>query len=111
MNIIRNTKEAWLMTSSVPEEVLTELVRGAAVLESEYADYDSGGYAIVAQTQSDLAEAKQLLDYSVRLCEWATRLGSSGYLSALYILDNEFVVVLYMPINIAPDNILNELED
>ena len=38
-------------------------------------------------------------------CEWATRLGDSGYLSALYILDNEFSVVLYMPISLAPDNI------
>lgn len=111
MIIIRNTKDAWLMSGTVPEEVLTELVRGVAVLESEYDEYGAGGYAIVAQTQSDLAEAKQILDYSVRLCEWATRLGASGYLSALYILDNEFVIVLYMPIDIAPDNILSELED
>ena len=111
MHVIKTTAEAWQLAGEVPEEVLTELVRGAAVLESEYGDGGAGGYAIVIQSSADLEEAKDLLDYSKCQVEWATRLGDSGYLSALYILDNEFSVVLYMPISLAPDNILLELED
>ena len=111
MHVIKTTAEAWQLTDEVPEEVLTELIRGAAVLEAEYGDSGAGGYAIVMQSDADMEEAKDLLDYSTMICEWATRLGDSGYLSALYILDNEFSVVLYMPISLAPDNILLELED
>lgn len=111
MHVIKTTAEAWQLTDEVPEEVLTELVRGAAVLEAEYGDGGAGGYAIVMQSDADMEEAKDLLDYSTMICEWATRLGDSGYLSALYIPDNEFSVVLYMPISLAPDNILLELED
>lgn len=111
MYIIRNTTDAKLMSDKVPERVLTELIRGAAILESEYDDYGSGGYSVVIQSQSDLDEVKRLLNYSAHICEWATHLGSSGYLSAFYILNNDFSVVLYMPIDIAPDIILNELED
>ena len=111
MHVIKTTTEAWQVAGEVPEEVLTELVRGAAVLEAEYGDGGAGGYAIVIQSSADLEEAKDLLDYSTMICEWATRLGDSGYLSALYILDNEFSVVLYMPISLAPDNILLELEE
>ena len=111
MHVIKTTAEAWQLTDEVPEEVLTELIRGAAVLEAEYGDGEAGGYAIVIQSDADMEEAKELLDYSTMICEWATRLGDSGYLSALYILDNEFSVVLYMPISLAPDNILLELED
>lgn len=111
MHVIKTTAEAWQLTGEVPEEVLTELIRGAAVLEAEYGDGEAGGYAIVIQSDADMEEAKELLDYSTMICEWATRLGDSGYLSALYILDNEFSVVLYMPISLTPDNILLELED
>ena len=111
MHVIKTTAEAWQLAGEVPEEVLTELIRGAAVLEAEYGDGEAGGYAIVIQSDADMEEAKELLDYSTMICEWATRLGDSGYLSALYILDNEFSVVLYMPISLAPDNILLELED
>ncbi len=115
MHVIKTTAEAWQLAGEVPEEVLTELIRGAAVLEAEYGDGDgdggAGGYAIVMQSAADMEEAKDLLDYSTMICEWATRLGDSGYLSALYILDNEFSVVLYMPISLTPDNILLELED
>ena len=111
MHVIKTTAEAWQLAGEVPEEVLTELIRGAAVLEAEYGDDGAGGYAIVMQSAADMEEAKDLVDYSTMICEWATRMGDSGYLSALYILDNEFSVVLYMPISLAPDNILLELED
>ena len=51
---IQNTKEAWRLSGIVPEAVLSELVRGAAVLSAEYGDNGSGGYAIVAETKADL---------------------------------------------------------
>lgn len=64
MHVIKTTAEAWQLAGEVPEEVLTELIRGAAVLDAEYGDGGAGGYAIVMQSAADMEEAKELLSCS-----------------------------------------------
>lgn len=109
---IQNTKEAWRLSGIVPEAVLSELVRGAAVLSAEYGDNGSGGYAIVAETKADLETiAMHLFDYRNAVCEWATSIDDSGYISVLYLLNNDYSIMLYMPKAITPKSILQELED
>ena len=105
---IQNTKEAWRLSGIVPEAVLSELVRGAAVLSAEYGDNGSGGYAIVADLETI---AMHLFDYRNAVCEWATSIDDSGYISVLYLLNNDYSIMLYMPKAIAPKSILQELED
>lgn len=109
------TDEVYTCTATFPTEVLTELIVGCSVLDSEYGedrDYlNVGGYSIVIETLDDLPAVKSILDYESHPCEWATRLGRSGYLSALYIMNDDFSIVLFMPIAIAPAVILNELEN
>ena len=95
---IQNTKEAWRLSGIVPEAVLSELVRGAAVLSAE--------------TKADLETiAMHLFDYRNAVCEWATSIDDSGYISVLYLLNNDYSIMLYMPKAIAPKSILQELED
>lgn len=97
-----------------PDEVFTELLRGSAVLDSEHGEdrdyYESGGYSIVIETADDLLALLETINIYSRPCEWATRLGSSGFISALYLFGNDYSIMVFMPQVIAPQAILNELE-
>ncbi len=108
------TREVYNCTK-LPAEVTNELIIGTSVLDSEYGDdrdyLNVGGYSIVIEDIDDLPAVKAILDYDAHPCEWATRLGKSGYLSALYIINDDFSIMLFMPIAIAPAVILNELEN
>lgn len=54
--------------------------------------------------------ARRFIDCTVDPCEWVNRL-DCGWLSALYVLSNSFTVTLLLPRDIAPDVILQELEE
>ena len=104
------------LRSKLPECVLSELLCNVAILDAEYGpdrDYmRSGGYVLVAENPEDIHAVKDTINYEAHPCEWANRIGrDEGYLSALYLLNNDFSVVLVMPISIAPDAIVKELED
>lgn len=112
--ICETKKEAYSVGEHLPEEVLNELIIGSSVLDGEYGSerdyFKIGGYSAVVENEDDLDELKMIFNYEDYQCEWATVLGSSGYVSALYILDNDFSVMLFMPESIAPESILNETE-
>ena len=108
-------KECEALCGKIPQRVYDELVRGLAVLSAEYAEdrdyFSTGGYSLIADTKKDLFRARQFFDYSSSLCEWATILGDSGFCSALYLLSNDLSVMLYIPITLANNDILENLED
>ena len=52
----------------------------------------------------------EVIDLNTHPCEWADRLDDE-YLSALYLLNDDFSVVVFMPITVAPPALLKELED
>lgn len=113
---IGTKKELPMVANSLPERVYAELLRGTAILDAEYGEERNylltGGYSLIAQTADDLPRLKASIDYEARLCEWATKIGrDTGYISALYIINDDFSIMVYMPQSIAPDTILNELED
>ena len=103
------------LQGKIPQRVYDEVLRGIAVLDAEYGptrDYFStGGYSLIANTRKDLFCTRQFFDYTKSRCEWSTILGDSGYCSALYLLSNEYSVMLYIPIALANDDILENLED
>lgn len=109
------THEVYTCADKFPDEVFTELIISTSVLDIEYGDernyLNVGGYSIVIEDIDDLPAVKAILDYDAHPCEWATRLGKSGYLSALYIINDDFSIMLFMPIEIAPAAILIELEN
>ena len=112
---IGTTKEIPTLPSQLPERVRTEIFQGLVVLDCEYGqdrDYlSSGGYSLIAEISEDIPKLKEIIDYGTHPCEWATRIGNTGYISALFILNNDFSIMVYMPRAIAPAAILNELED
>lgn len=113
---IGTKRELPTVASKIPERVYSELYTGTVVLDAEYgAERDclqTGGYSLIVETADDLAAFKAVIDYENHPCEWATRLGrDSGWLSALYLLNDDYAIVAFMPMAIAPAAILNDLED
>ena len=104
-----------LLPSHLPEELRTEILTGLVVLDAEYSEsrnyYESGGYSVIAETIEDLPGLKCIIDYEKHPCEWATKIGRTGFVSALYILNNDFSIMAYLPQDICPTAIINELED
>ena len=88
---------------------------GLMILDEEYG-YDRnwelvGGYSILAETAEDVAGIKQYVDYDRHPPEWVTSIGYTKIISVLFILNNDFSIMVYMPQEIAPQSLLNELED
>ena len=109
---IGNEQEYAVLEDKLPKRVLSEILRGIVILTSEYGTDGEGGYTLVAETTEDIAKLKEIIDYYTHPCEWATRIGrDTRYLSALYLLNNDFAIMVYMPVNIAPTAILTDLED
>ena len=105
-----------ILANKLPERVLTEILRGIVILDAEYgADRDyllEGGYSLIVESAEDISQIKKIINYDTHPCEWATRIGrDTGYLSALYLLNDDFSIMVYIPIAIAPDTILRDLED
>ena len=112
---VGTTKECVALCGKLPQRVYEEILRGVAVLDAEFGperDYfESGGYALIADTKEDLHWARKVFDDRMYSCEWSTHLGTSGYVSALYLLNNEVSVVLYTKESFANNDILENLED
>ena len=108
------TKECVALEGQLPQRVYEEILRGVAVLDAEFGlerNYlDLGGFSLIADTGEDLRIARDLFDDRWHYCEWATRLGDTGYVSALYLLNNEFSVMLYTKESLANEDILENLE-
>ena len=112
---IGTEKEIPLISSRFPDRVIEEILAGAVVRDAEYGadrDYTNvGGYSIIIETLEDVQQLKAIIDYDTHPCEWATRIGNTGYVSALYILTDDFTVDVFMPLEIAPVTVLEDLED
>lgn len=111
------TLSEWVALEGIfHHNILEELKTYIDILDLEYGlerDYmEVGGYALIVETKKDLEQVKDVLNYDTHPCEWAMRLWSgTGYVSALYLLNNEFSIQLYIPEYIAPDDVLEELTD
>ncbi len=107
-------KEIEYIRAKFPAEVMARLRHCTGVLDEAYgADRNylqSGGYTFIAESEWDLAEVRKIIDFDTHPCEWADPL-DGGFLSALYLLNDDFSVVVIMPIDIAPPVLQAELED
>lgn len=112
---IGTTEEVSRLENHLPNRLVSEICCGVVVLGAEYGEdrdyFKEGGYSLIVETTEDLQQAKERFDPNQHLCEWATRIENTGFCSALYILDNEFTIMLYLPIAIANKDILENLED
>lgn len=112
---IGTVKEIRPLYDKFHEDVIAQMYHCTKVLDDIYGaerNYlQSGGYSLIAETLEDVsAIQKKIIDFDTHPCEWADPLGGD-YLSALYLLNDDFSIVVFMPIAIAPPALLSELED
>lgn len=102
------------LSGQIPERVMVEVLQGVIVLDAEYGanrDYlTTGGYSLIADTAEDAGLAIVSIGKN-HPCEWVTRIGTSGWVSVLYVINNDFSIMLYAPESTMPIAILQELED
>ena len=110
---IGTTREIPSLPCTLPQNVKKELLRCTAVLDREYGEdrdyHQTGGYSLIVETVEDISSIRPTLDLEAHFPEWADRYGN--YAAALYLLNDDFSVVLFIPLAIAPKSILNELEE
>lgn len=111
---IGTAAEVPTLHGQIPERVIGEVLRGVVILDAEYGEERNylvdGGYSLIATTAEDTERAIATID-KAHPCEWAVRLGNSGWTSVLYILNDDFSVVLYAPESVLPAHLLQELEE
>ena len=109
---IGTVSDALALDGIVPDDVHNDIVRGLAILDDEYGatrNYLSdGGYALITDTSDDVQQALRVI--GERPYEWVIRLGASGWTNTLYLLADDFAVVLYAPELAMPIEMLNKLE-
>lgn len=116
LHIIETKERLSTVAKAVPSAIHTELLALVMRLDAEYgADrdpLDEGGYAIVITDADDLVALRSIIDIDRHPCEWAHRTGKDGsFCYALYLLNDDFSITVYMPVDIAPNTILQDLED
>ena len=111
---IGTVKEIRPLYGKFHEDVIEQLHYCTRTLDSAYGvgrDYCRyGGYSLIAETIEDVSAIRKIIDLDKHPCEWADRL-DGDFLSALYLMNDDFSIVVFMPIAIAPPTLLSELED
>ncbi len=112
---IGHKKDVYHCGCKFPRRALQEVYTGLMILDEEYG-YDRnwenvGGYSILAETTEDVEAIKQYIDFEKHPPEWVTRISFTGILSALFIVNNDFSIMVYIPQKVAPQSLLSELED
>lgn len=96
----------------IPLEVSQKLTECIAILDDAYGanrDYfRTGGYALLIDDIADVSALQAIIDFESIPCEWIIRL--RNYLCALYLLGDDFSIVVCMPIAIAPIAIKKQLQ-
>lgn len=99
---IKSKQELDSLRLKLPQGAEDELLRCVA--------YPGEGLALIAEDTQDICEARKLINFETHPAEWVNRL-DGGFLSVLYVMNNSFTITLFLPMDIAPDAILQELED
>jgi len=97
----------------VDDTALELLCHHASVLSHEYGenrniDTDDGGYVLYVVPGTSVAEIKSFFDISKHNPEYVNTYGN--LCEAVYILTNDYAVVVIMSISDAPTEILNEID-
>ena len=112
---IGHKKDVYSCGCKFHRRALQEVYAGLVILAEEYGPdrnwEESGGYAILVDAAEDLETLKAYVDYEKHPPEWVTTISNTGITSSLFIMNNDFSIIVYMPKEILPQPLLSELED
>lgn len=110
---IGTESEIPMIEEILPLPVLKSLLKCTVLLDYAYGPdrryQEIGGYSLIAQNSDDVEEMRKAVDFTTHPCEWVDRV--EDYIAAMYLLNDDYSIVLFIPVAIAPETILNELED
>lgn len=100
-----------------PKEVVEEVSKSAQILEEEYGEdrdnEDLGGYILVVETEEELQELKlQNIYVDEDIAEYVEEIlvdGEIAFTNSLILLGSDFAVILIIPINITPKNLIMQM--
>ena len=97
------------------KRALDEVYTGLMILDKTYG-YDrnweeTGGYSILVDAAEDVEAIKAYVDFEKHPPEWVTLISYTKIISALFIMNDDYSIIVYMPQEIAPQALLSELED
>lgn len=105
-------KELSMLGNKLPKYVSEKLLEYIDILNDAYGenrDYTKrGGYVLIVENSDDVLSIDTIFDYRSLLFEWVDRLGDD-YIAVLYMLSDDYAIVLCLPVVITPDIILNEM--
>ncbi len=106
-------RELPAVENKLPHAVFLELFRSTILLDYAYnpnRNYmESGGYSMIAETEADVAEISKRINLETHPCEWVDLV--EGYSISLYLLNDDFSIVLFIPLEITPKILKQELEE
>lgn len=112
---IGHKKEVYGCGCKFHKRALQEVDYGLMILDETYGgdrDWEKvGGYSILAETPEDVEAVKAYVDFEKHPPEWVTSISYTGITSSLFVLNNDFSIIVYMPKEILPQSLLSELED
>lgn len=111
---IGTVSEIPLLGSKFPDQVIHHLQACTALLDTSYGAtrnyFEEGGYSILIETPQDLCLVDHTISLQEHPCEWVDLLsGQRDFLAALYLMNDDYSIVVYMPLSIAPHHLLQEL--
>ena len=115
LHVLGTAKELFSRRCNLPQRVLAEVFQGLMILDAEYEptrDYlQVGGYSLIVENIEDIPLIKNYVDYDRHPPEWVTKISDTGYSSALFVMNDDLSIMVFMPISILPTTLLKELED
>ena len=98
----------------MPENDRNLILHYLSVLEYEYGRWrdinqEDGGFVLYATGEAASEEVKAYFDYTNAIPECVDRYGN--LCSAMYLLNNDYAVVIIIPVEYAPHELINEMND
>ena len=109
---IGNQRHAEQAKHLLPTLVGEELFTISSILDRSYGEernfLRTGGYSIIVDDSRDLPSLVTIVNFRYHPIEWVKKL--DDYVVSLYLLGDDFSIVLFLPFDITPTEILKELE-
>lgn len=111
---LTNKKDLETLPSGIIQAIGEDITISLELLEREYGSQrnsdESGGYVLLAETVADLEQVKTIVNIDTHPCEYAEYAGvAQNYVVAVYQLNNDYGIDLYLPLAIVPDVLKEEL--
>ena len=109
---IGTEKELPLVEEKLPRAVFLELFRSTILLDYAYSpqrNYNElGGYSLISENEADVAEIGKRIHFETHPCEWVDLV--EDYTVSLFLMNDDFSIVLFIPLAVTPEILRQELE-